>query len=251
MWYYRKIDPLAAVAGKKYVSFVGAGGKTSYAEYIAARAVEKRTRVIITTTTKIWAREPFATLDRGPWQGRNDGQFLRVGKSVENGKLTGLTPDDVKTVGKDYDLVLIEADGSRSMPLKYPASFEPVIPGFTDLTVVVAGLDALSGAIADKVFRWKLLAEKAGVSPGGRVTSDVFLGLFGKDGLLKGVNTANCLVVLNKYDACPEREIVPELARGVSERAGGAPVIVASVRHGIFYEVCRQQPGASRARPGG
>jgi len=250
MWYFRKIDPLAAVAGKKYVSFVGAGGKTSYAEYVAARAAETGRPVVVTTTTKIWAREPYATLDAGPWQGKGDGRFLRVGKSVEKGKLTGLIPDEVETIGKDYELVLIEADGSRGMPLKYPASFEPVIPACTDLTVVVAGLDALSGAVADKVFRSELFVEKRGLSGEERVTPPVFLSLFEKDGLLKDVDIANCLVVLNKYDACPERERVPELARGVSERVAGARVIVASVRYGIFYEVCRERPGAFRARPG-
>ena len=216
---------------------MGAGGKTSYAEYVAARALEKGRRVLITTTTKIWAQEPYATLDSGPGHGQGGGQVLRVGKTAEKGKLTGLSPDEVETIGKDYDLVLIEADGSRSMPLKYPAPFEPVIPACTDLTVVVAGLDALSGAIADKVFRSELLAEKTGLSGEGRVTLPVFLGLFEKDGLLKDVDIANCLVVLNKYDACPERERVPELARGVSERTGGAQVIVASVRFGIFYSV--------------
>jgi probable selenium-dependent hydroxylase accessory protein YqeC len=237
MWYLRKIDPLAAFSGRKYISFVGAGGKTSYAEHVAARALGQGKRVLITTTTKIWAQEPYATIDSGlrPTQGTD--QFIRVGKSVEKGKLTALTPEEVQGLGEDYDLVLIEADGSRSMPLKYPASFEPVIPAFTDLTVVVAGLDALSGAIGDKVFRSELLAKKRGVSEKGRVTSVVFLSLFEKDGLLKGVDTANCLVVLNKYDACPERGRVPELARAVSEQVDGAEVIIASMRHGIFYSV--------------
>src|SRR5208282_3620907 len=100
MWHFRKIDPLAAVTGKKYVSFVGAGGKTSYSEYLAARALDMGERVAITTTTKIWGREPYATLGNGPWRGHGAGQFLRVGKSVEKGKLTGLIPDEVKTIGK-------------------------------------------------------------------------------------------------------------------------------------------------------
>ena len=123
----------------------------------------------------------------------------------------------------------------KACPSSTHAFFEPVIPSYTDLTVVLAGLDSLSGAIADQVFRAELLAEKRGVSIGGRVTLPFFLSLFEKDALLKGVALDRCIVVLNKYDACPERERVPELAHGVSERVNGAPVVIASVRHGIFY----------------
>lgn len=237
MWYLRKIDPLSSFGDKKYVSFVGAGGKTSYAEYIAARAVKEGRRVLITTTTKIWAREPYATVDNDSPEGQLDGRFIRVGKSVDKGKLTGLTPEEVRSAGSHYDLVLIEADGSKSMPLKYPAPFEPVIPSFTDLTVVVAGLDALSGMITETVFRSDLLAEKRGIPGDDRVTVPFFLGLFEEDGLLKGVDPAKCLVVLNKYDACHERERVPELARAVSQKAAGAPVIVSSIKWGIFYAI--------------
>jgi probable selenium-dependent hydroxylase accessory protein YqeC len=239
MWYFRKIDPLAPFEGKKYVSFVGAGGKTSYAEYVAARALNTGRRVLITTTTKIWAREPYATLDGPSAREPGAGQVLRIGKSAENRKLTGLSPDEVERAGSSYGLVLVEADGSKNMPLKYTASFEPVIPGCSDLTVVVAGLDGLGGTVGDKVFRAELLAEKRGVSAIEKVTLPFFLSLFESDALLKGVNTDECLVVLNKYDACPERVRAPELARRVSERLGGALVIISSVRHGVFYGVGR------------
>jgi CTP:molybdopterin cytidylyltransferase MocA len=48
--------------------------------------------------------------------------------------------------------VLIEADGSRRMPLKWPADREPVIPDYTDVTVCVAGLSALGRRTADVVY---------------------------------------------------------------------------------------------------
>ena len=140
MWYLRKTDPLSAILGNKHVSFVGGGGKTSFAEGLAVRALQQGRSVAITTTTKIWARPPFATLDHGPWQG--DGRFLRIGKTEEKGKLTGLLPEEVEAIGNDFDLVLNEADGAKGMPLKYPASFEPVIPSCTELIVIVAGLDS-------------------------------------------------------------------------------------------------------------
>lgn len=234
MWYFRKIDPLAPFENGKYVSFVGAGGKTSYAEYVAVSALGRGRRVLIATTTKIWAREPYATLDNMAGREPGPGQVLRVGKTAENGKLTGLAPGEAQRAGKDYDLVLIEADGAKGMPLKYPSPFEPVVPDYSDLTVVVAGLDALGGTIADKVFRSGLLREKTGIDGAEEVTVSFFLSLFENDALLKGVATDKCLVVLNKYDACRQRDKVPGLAKGVAERVR-APVVVASVRHGVFY----------------
>jgi probable selenium-dependent hydroxylase accessory protein YqeC len=241
MWYFRKIDPLAPFGNRKYVSFVGGGGKTSFAEHIAALALNRGRRVLITTTTKIWAREPYATFDGTRIQEPEPGQVLRLGKSAEDRKLTGLSPEEIEKAGKDYELVLIEADGAKNMPLKYPASFEPVIPEYGDMTVVVAGLDALGCTVEERVFRSSLLAEKRGIPGDEKVTLPFFLGLFEADALLKGVETSRCLVVLNKYDACPERAKVPELARGISERTG-ASVVISSVRHGIFYCVDRRSP---------
>ncbi len=250
MWSFRKIDPETLFDKIKYVTFVGSGGKTSYAEYLAARAREGGRRVAITTTTKIWAREPYALMGQPQWQDQRREPFVRVGKTAEKGKLTALTADEVEDVGKGFDLVLIEGDGARGLPLKYPASYEPVIPYFTELTVVVAGLDALSGIVAEKVFRWELLAEKAGVTGTDHVTPSLLLRLFEADGLLKSVDPRKSLIILNKYDACSQREGVPALARAIAEHTGVAGVVVSSVRHAIFYYVDGGRTDAFGLRPG-
>ncbi|MFQ9395895.1 MAG: hypothetical protein ACLR2E_20080 [Lachnospiraceae bacterium] len=38
--------------------------------------------------------------------------------------------------------MLVEADGSRRLPLKYPNATEPVVPEDTDLILAVTGLSA-------------------------------------------------------------------------------------------------------------
>jgi len=238
MWSFRTIDLLPLFDGKKYVSLVGGGGKTSLSEYLAAAARERKRRAAVTTTTKIWAREPYILFGQKPV----DGPFARVGRALDGGKLTGLSFGEIEEVGKGFDLVLVEADGSKGLPIKYPSSYEPVIPPCTELTVVVAGLDALSGRVREKVFRWELFAEKAGVAGEAMVTPAVFLRLFEADGLLKGVDAGKALIVLNKYDACRERERVPHMARELAEQTGIARVIVGSTRHAIFYE-CRRMGG--------
>ena len=42
------------------------------------------------------------------------------------------------------DFILVEADGSRRLPLKVPATNEPVIPRGNKKTVLICGIDALN-----------------------------------------------------------------------------------------------------------
>jgi probable selenium-dependent hydroxylase accessory protein YqeC len=219
MWYLERIDPLPLLRGENVISFVGAGGKTSLAEYLGQTAAAGGKRVVMTTTTRIWAKEPYVTLDApGMKKGGRSRRFVRMGKLV-----------------RDYDLVLVEADGAKGRPLKYPAAHEPVIPPCSDRIVVVAGLDALGLTIAEAVFRSELFTEASGMPSGVEITTPVFLRLFEGDGLMKGVDRAGCIVVLNKFDACGDRESVPGLAGAVSRHTGAGQVIVASARRGEFY----------------
>lgn len=47
----------------------------------------------------------------------------------------------------------MEADGSKRLPLKVPAQWEPVIPEIADIVVGVIGLDCLGKKIADTAHR--------------------------------------------------------------------------------------------------
>jgi probable selenium-dependent hydroxylase accessory protein YqeC len=240
MWHYRKIDPHQFIRDAKYVTFVGGGGKTSLAEAIARIAVNSGQRVLITTTTKIWAREPYLTLDREEWHGSPTGPLLRVGRTIESGKLTALSPNDVERIGADFDLVLIEADGAKGLPLKYPAHFEPVIPAFSDRIIVVAGLDGLCGTINERVFRWQLFVDAAGVSGDSLVTPEIFARLLEKDAMFKGVDVRKASIFLNKFDVCTRRSDAVKIAVQISIRhLLSGPVVVSSVRHGLFYGVGR------------
>jgi probable selenium-dependent hydroxylase accessory protein YqeC len=156
---------------------------------------------------------------------------------VEDGKLTALTFDDVLELGRDFDRVLIEADGSRGLPLKYPAGHEPVIPPFSDQVAVVAGLDGLGGRIAETVFRWELFAGASGIDGGAVVTPRVVERLFAGDGVFKGVGRDRATVILNKYDVCTERSEALGTARALLAATNVGRVVVSSLRFGIFYGV--------------
>ena len=234
MWHFRRIDPFDFCLERKFISFVGAGGKTSLAEYLADEAGKRGKRVALTTTTKIYAGEPYTTIGKSGAATKGGGSLMRVGKTIEHGKLTGLDEEDILSLGEQYDLVLIEADGAKGHPLKYPTASEPVIPPCSEGTIVLAGLDGIGRAVKDAVFRWELLREASGRLEE-IVTPSFVLRLLEKDALMKGVDAPASLLVLNKYDLCSERSEALKLAKAASEATGVTKVIVASVKHGVFY----------------
>jgi probable selenium-dependent hydroxylase accessory protein YqeC len=234
MWLFQRIDLFGLTLQKHYLSFVGAGGKTTLIEYLAAEAIRQRKRVAITTTTKVWAKEPYVLwADLGKRQVRPN--FVRVGNAIEDGKLTALQAGQVTELGAAYDLVLIEADGSKGKPLKYPAEYEPVIPSFSDRVVVVAGLDALSGRADGQIFRWELFERVTGAAGGAPITPSLFLRFFEDDTLMKGVDREKCVIVLNKYDACTQRGGVIDLAKEVLEKSGAPRLVISSLPFQTFY----------------
>ena len=67
--------------------------------------------------------------------------------------------------------LLIEADGSRRLPLKAPAEHEPPIPAFADAVIVCAGLQGLEQPLYEEnVFRAERFSGLAGLQMGEPVT---------------------------------------------------------------------------------
>jgi probable selenium-dependent hydroxylase accessory protein YqeC len=241
MWHFRKIDPLDLLSNAKYLSFVGAGGKTTLMEYLGREAARRGKTVVVTTTTKIYATPPYVLFENissllSSDHRTRDG-FVRIGKYREGEKLTGLSFDDVWLLGNLFDLVLIEADGAKRYPLKCPATHEPVIPPFSDKIFVVAGLDALHRTVEESVFRWELARDITGISRDTCLTTDAFSSFFSSPILLKGVDLARCTIILNKYDALRERHEAMDVAGKILEKTGVAEAIISSPLHRLFYRL--------------
>ena len=240
MWHFQRINLLDSLINKKYISFVGSGGKSTFIENIAAEAIKRDKSVAITTTTKIYAKEPYILLDKDIFEKTWKEQFMRVGKTIEEGKLTGITAHDIEELGKMYDMVLIEADGARGKPLKFPADYEPVIPPCSEKIFVLCGLDGLSGRVDETVFRWELFSQATGIEGNASITPEAFLRFFSDDILLKHVDREKCTIVLNKYDVSKMRNTIKEIAKSVVHRTGGISVIVSSMMFELFYLVTEE-----------
>ena len=143
-------------------SVVGAGGKTSYMKQVAKEYVEKGLTVFVTTSTKMYVEEDtilsgnkdeiLAHLEEKRYamagisvsdmraEERADGQINRkyTDDRGEGEKFKSLPLDTFRSICTHADVVLVEADGSKHLPLKYPNESEPVLYEETDEIVLSA-----------------------------------------------------------------------------------------------------------------
>lgn len=136
------------------IVIVGSGGKTSLMGQLAMAGKEHHKRVAVLTTTHIWKpsvyQEAFSALEKGT--------VTIFGKDCGDGKLT--YPGDVcyREICHGADLILVEADGSRGMPVKYPSLREPVIPENANRILCVLGMSGLGKPGQEVCQRWELAA---------------------------------------------------------------------------------------------
>ena len=95
------------------------------------------------------------------------------------GKLTAPAIDGWETMA---DFVLVEADGSKRLPAKAHAAWEPVLPPERNRTVCVFGASALGQPIQDAAHRPELYASLAEVSPEAVITPAIAARVLAKEG---------------------------------------------------------------------
>lgn len=135
------------------VTLVGAGGKTTLAHALAAEAADAGARVLLLTTTKM-NLEPGLVTDPGEaLRALAPGRVVVGGVPVSETKFGPFAAADVERLRAAADLVVVEGDGSRRLPFKVPAAYEPVVPAWTDLLLVVAGLTALGRPLGEVCCR--------------------------------------------------------------------------------------------------
>lgn len=183
---------------QKVISFVGAGGKTTFVYTLAKELAGLGKRVIVTTTTHMekptqnyceWGQEIHV----------NPGEVLSVGIDCHNGKIKGLEQEAYSKLLEYADFLIIEADGSKKMPLKVPAQHEPAIIPKTDLVVGVLGLNSVGKSIMEISHRASDVAEFLKKQEQDIVTiEDLECISFSENGLKKGV-TSEYQVIWNQW----------------------------------------------------
>ncbi len=148
---------------KGITALIGSGGKTSLQNHLATE-LRERGRVILCTTTHIMPPPGMRTLQRASVD------EVRRALEADGAVCVGELGDDgrlhppllaIEELAQLADYLVIEADGSKRLPLKAHESFEPVIPADTARTVCVVGLTGLGRPIAEAAHRSAIFASLA------------------------------------------------------------------------------------------
>lgn len=146
------------------ISVVGSGGKTTLIKQLSSRYRSEGKTVLVTTTTHMFIEEDTLLTDDTE---KIIGVLQETGYAMagipEGEKIKALSRETFDTVCACADVVLVEADGSKRLPLKYPNASEPVIPENTDEILVVCGLNAIGQKAKDVCHRLELVKACLGI----------------------------------------------------------------------------------------
>ncbi|MGL4687188.1 MAG: selenium cofactor biosynthesis protein YqeC, partial [Fusobacteriaceae bacterium] len=161
------------------ITVTGGGGKTSLIFHLA-RELSKSSKVLITTTTKIYEPQEFQyeeliLVSSETVKGSGTNIFI-LGDSIDikTGKLIGICDKIIEEYKDKYDYILIEGDGSNEKPLKYWNEYEPVISKFSTKIIGVTNLDALGKEILEVTHRCSKLCEQHKWSENNKIDLEKF-----------------------------------------------------------------------------
>ena len=153
-------------------ALIGGGGKTTLM-YTLAEELRRRGTVVVTTSTHIRRPEQYPVLTAADDAAvaaalAEHGAVCVAGETAE-GKLCAPALS-FETLAALADFVLVEADGSKRLPLKAHAPHEPVIPPNARRTVYVVGADGFGRPIRQVCHRPERYAALCGAAEDDVVT---------------------------------------------------------------------------------
>lgn len=209
-------------------ALIGGGGKTTLM-YTLARELRERGTVIVCTSTRIRVPELCDVLTDADAGAVRDALAERgvvcAGTPAEPGKLAAPALPFEALAGI-ADFVIVEADGSRGLPMKAHLPHEPVIPENTGNTVLVVGSDGFGQPIREACHRPALYAALAGTDEGAPVTPETEAAVIAAEGF-------GDRIFINKADSGAAMENARVLAGLVP-----VPVIAGSLWEGRYECLC-------------
>lgn len=200
-------------------AIIGSGGKSTLLRALGLELMRAGGRVLICTTTHMFpvAGVPWdgssRRLGAAPWKpgalhtpgctcevcaGLARGSICQAGVlNPETGKLSA-PAESLDQLAQRFDYVLAEADGSKRLPLKAHASWEPVVPVGTANVVWIVGASGFGRPINEAVHRPELFCERCGCKPADIATPERVAQTLNAE--LRALDLNNARIVLNQVD---------------------------------------------------
>lgn len=145
-----------------FISITGGGGKSSLMKALAAFCRAEGKRILMTTSTRIQSPEffdwgadyCFTSFSEVAVFGPERGCTVLYACSMEDDvhRLRAPSEEELLALKQRYDVTICEADGSRRLPLKIHTQRDPVIYGFSDVTIAVMGAWAFGKEAREVTF---------------------------------------------------------------------------------------------------
>src|SRR5689334_3689303 len=151
-----QIHAALGVEPRAVISLIGAGGKTTTLNRLAHELRDDGKKILVTTTTKMF-KPTKPHVDR-LFLVEEVGAFVEQSSAIEPPVIIGAgyrVDDDEKLIGlpaawvdelgrsKQFDQILVEADGAGGRLFKVPSELEPVIPKSTTVVVWVIAVTVI------------------------------------------------------------------------------------------------------------
>lgn len=221
------------------VCFTGAGGKTSLMFLLAKEAKEQGLKVLVTTSTKILVPDAnqcdALDLSGKLFSGHSvsaPGIYVGGLPTSVAGKMTGVGMDLLVRHRKNFDLVLIEADGAATKPLKGWNSTEPVIPEFASKTIGIIDIQTIGNIISeDLVHRLELFAKITNCKHGEPFALHHLLQVILHEKGLFSQSQGGELLYINKVESETDQHNVD----GLRAKLKNIAIVAGSVQQGTIY----------------
>ena len=140
----------------------------------------------------------------------------------ETGKLSA-PAEPLGELARRFNYVLAEADGSKQLPLKAHAAWEPVIPAATANVVWVVGASGLGKPVAEVVHRPELFCERCDCEPTDIATPERVAQVLNAE--MQMLNLNNARIMLNQVDTLADSTIADRF-----QAALGRPVVATNLK---------------------
>ena len=225
-------------------AIIGSGGKSTLLRALGLELMRAGSRVLLCTTTHMLpvAGVPWdgssRRLDAAPWKpgalhvpgctceacaGLARGSICQAGVlDPETGKLSS-PAEPLNQLAQRFDYVLAEADGSKRLPLKAHAAWEPVIPADTANAIWVVGASGLGKPVDEVVHRPELFCERCGCKPTDIATPERVAQALNAE--LQALNLNNARIMLNQVDTLADSTMAERF-----EATLNRPIIATSLK---------------------